>query len=53
MTRILAFVLALMLCAGLAVPAFAETKYPPRPQGTVADLAGVLAAIGIAYLFFA
>ena len=42
MTRILAFVLALMLCAGLAVPAFAETKYPPRPQGTVADLAGVL-----------
>lgn len=42
MTRIFAFVLALMLCAGLAVPAFAETKYPPRPQGTVADLAAVL-----------
>ena len=40
--RILAFVLALVLCAGLTVPAFAETKYPPRPQGTVADLAGVL-----------
>ncbi len=42
MTRILAFVLALMLCAGLAAPAFAATKYPPRPQGTVADLAAVL-----------
>ena len=40
--RILAFALALMLCAGLAVPVFAETQYPPRPQGTVADLAGVL-----------
>ena len=42
MTRILAFVLALVLCAGLCVPAMAETKYPPRPQGTVADLAAVL-----------
>ena len=40
--RILALALALMLCIGLAAPAFAETKYPPRPQGTVADLAGVL-----------
>ena len=40
--RILALALALMLCVGLAAPAFAETKYPPRPQGTVADLAGVL-----------
>ncbi len=42
MIRIFALALALMLCAGLAAPAFAETKYPPRPQGTVADLAGVL-----------
>ena len=40
--RILAFVLALALCLSLAYPAFAETKYPPRPQGTVADLAAVL-----------
>ena len=42
MTRIFALVLTLMLCVGLAVPAFAETKYPPRPQGTAADLAAVL-----------
>ena len=40
--RILALALALMLCLSLTAPAFAETKYPPRPQGTVADLAGVL-----------
>ena len=40
--RILALALALMLYIGLAAPACAETKYPPRPQGTVADLAGVL-----------
>ena len=40
--RVAALVAALVLCLGLMAPAFAETKYPPRPQGTVADLAGVL-----------
>ncbi len=40
--RLFALTLALILCIGLTAPALAETKYPPRPQGTVADLAGVL-----------
>ena len=40
--RIAALVTALALCLSLMAPAFAETKYPPRPQGTVADLAAVL-----------
>ncbi|MBR0407517.1 MAG: TPM domain-containing protein [Clostridia bacterium] len=40
--RLIALLAALVLCLSLTAPAFAETKYPPRPQGTVADLAGVL-----------
>lgn len=46
--RISALVLALALCLGLMAPANAETEYPSRPQGAVADLANVLgeAAIG-------
>ena len=40
--RIFALLAALLLCLGLMSPAVAETQYPPRPQGTVADLAGVL-----------
>ena len=40
--RTWAMILAVMLCLGGAVAAHAETEYPPRPQGAVADLAGVL-----------
>ena len=40
--KILALALALALCLGTLSLAQAETEYPPRPQGTVADLAGVL-----------
>lgn len=40
--RVFALLLALSLCAGLWAPAMAETRYPPRPQGTVSDLAGAL-----------
>ena len=36
-----ALMLALILCLCL-VPAHAETEYPPRPEGAVLDLAGVL-----------
>ena len=38
----LALLTALILCLGNITWACAETEYPPRPQGTVADLAGVL-----------
>ena len=48
--RFIALLAALVLCLGLTAPAFAETKYPPRPQGTVADLAGVLGEQSIADL---
>ena len=40
--KILALAVALALCLGTLSLAQAETEYPPRPQGTVADLAGVL-----------
>ena len=40
--RIWAVLLALALCAGLFSVCLAETEYPPRPQGSSADLAGVL-----------
>ncbi len=40
--KIPALCLALILCVSLVCQAQAETEYPPRPQGTVADLAGVL-----------
>ena len=37
-----ALALALILCLGTVSLAHAETEYPPRPDGTVSDLAGVL-----------
>ena len=37
-----ALTLALILCLGAVSLASAETEYPPRPDGTVSDLAGVL-----------
>ena len=37
-----ALTLALILCLGTVIPVHAETEYPPRPTGTVSDLAGVL-----------
>lgn len=37
-----ALTLALILCLGTVIPAHAETEYPPRPDRTVSDLAGVL-----------
>lgn len=37
-----ALLLALVLCLGTVSLAHAETDYPPRPSGTVSDLAGVL-----------
>lgn len=40
--KITALFAALLLCLSLAAPALAATEYPPRPSGTVADLAGVL-----------
>jgi uncharacterized membrane protein YgcG len=42
MKKFAALLLAILLCLFLAAPAFAATEYPPRPSGTVADLAGVL-----------
>ena len=42
MKKFTALLLALLLCLALAAPALAATEYPPRPSGTVADLAGVL-----------
>jgi len=42
MKKFAALLLAILLCLSLAVPALAATEYPPRPSGTVADLAGVL-----------
>ena len=41
-TKVSALTLALILCLGTLSPANAETEYPPRPNGTVSDLAGVL-----------
>ena len=40
--KITALFAALLLCLSLTAPALAATEYPPRPSGTVADLAGVL-----------
>ena len=40
--KVTALLLALVLCLALASAACAETEYPPRPAGTVSDLAGVL-----------
>ena len=37
-----ALILALALCFSAVSLAYAETEYPPRPSGTVSDLAGVL-----------
>lgn len=37
-----ALLLALALCLGTVSLAYAETEYPPRPDRTVSDLAGVL-----------
>ena len=42
MKKMAALFLALLMCVFLAFPANAATEYPPRPSGTVADLAGVL-----------
>ena len=41
-TKVSALTLALILCLGTVSLAHAETEYPPRPAGTVSDLAGVL-----------
>ena len=41
-TKMGALVLALALCFAAVSMANAETEYPPRPSGTVSDLAGVL-----------
>lgn len=41
-TKMGALVLALALCFAAVSLANAETEYPPRPDGTVSDLAGVL-----------
>lgn len=41
LNKILAALLALALCL-TAAPVCADTEYPPRPNGTYADLAGVL-----------
>ena len=41
-TKASALLLALVLCLGTVSLAHAETEYPPRPSGTVSDLAGVL-----------
>ena len=40
--RVWAIVIMLSLCACCLAPVQAETEYPPRPEGAVADLAGVL-----------
>lgn len=40
--KMCALMLALTLCLGCVTLAQAETEYPPRPSGSVADLAGVL-----------
>ena len=42
LTKMGALLLALILCLGTVSLAHAETEYPPRPAGTVSDLAGVL-----------
>ena len=42
LTKMGALLLALILCLGTVIPVHAETEYPPRPSGTVSDLAGVL-----------
>ena len=41
-TKVSALTLALILCWGTVSLGRAETEYPPRPSGTVSDLAGVL-----------
>jgi len=50
MRKGLALILALLLCFGAVSVGSAETEYPPRPQGTVADLAGVLGETAISDL---
>ncbi len=42
MRKMTALLLALALCLCLTGAACAATEYPPRPSGTVSDLAGVL-----------
>ena len=42
MRKMTALLLALALCLCLTNAACAATEYPPRPSGTVSDLAGVL-----------
>ncbi len=42
LTKTGALLLALILCVGTVSTVNAETEYPPRPEGTVSDLAGVL-----------
>ena len=42
LTKTAALFLALVLCFGTVSLANAETEYPPRPDGTASDLAGVL-----------
>ena len=42
MRKIAALILALALCLTLVSAADAATEYPPRPSGSVSDLAGVL-----------
>ena len=51
-TKVSALTLALILCWGTVSLAQAETEYPPRPSGTVSDLAGVLGEQAIQRFLF-